>query len=107
MGQLVVPYPKLLVIEKQVVFDVAAQLGLAVTPAERQHILRQGPKSLAAFLAYSRALEAMDRGDYGAAARHFRSAAQADPSFRAARDGQEAAMAAPAVGQATGGGIVP
>ena len=106
VGQVVGPFPKLLDLEKQVVFDLAAQLGLAVTPAERQHILRQGPKSLAAFLAYSRALEAMDRGDYGAAARHFRSAAQADPSFRAARDGQEAAMAAPAVEQATGGGIV-
>ena len=106
VGQVAGPFPKLLDLEKQVVFDLAAQLGLAVTPAERQHILRQGPKSLAAFLAYSRALEAMDRGDYGAAARHFRSAAQADPSFRAARDGQEAAMATPAVEQATGGGIV-
>ena len=106
VGQVVGPFPKLLDLEKQVVFDLAAQLGLAVTPAERQHILRQGPKSLAAFLAYSRALEAMDRGDYRAAARHFRSAAQADPSFRAARDGEEAAMAAPAAEQATGGGIV-
>ncbi len=106
VGQVAGPFPKLLDLEKQVVFDLAAQLGLAVTPAERQHILRQGPKSLAAFLAYSRALEAMDRGDYSAAARHFRSAAQADPTFRAARDGQEAAMATPAVEQATGGGIV-
>src|SRR2546426_10069829 len=62
------------------VFNLAAQLGLELTQAEREQILRQGPKSLAAFLAYSRALEAMDRGDYGAAARHFRSAAQADRS---------------------------
>ncbi|OLE56355.1 MAG: hypothetical protein AUG74_19435 [Bacteroidetes bacterium 13_1_20CM_4_60_6] len=87
-------------------FDLAAQLGVELTQAERQRILRQGPKSLAAFLAYSRALEAMDRGDYSAAARHFRSAAQADPSFQAARDGQEAATAAPAAEQATGEGIV-
>ena len=48
----------------------------------------------------------MDRGDYGAAARHFRSAAQADPSFQAARDGQQTATAAPAAERATGGGIV-
>jgi hypothetical protein len=48
----------------------------------------------------------MDRGDYGAAARHFRSAAQADPSFQAARDGQQAATAAPAAELATGGEIV-
>jgi tetratricopeptide (TPR) repeat protein len=106
VGQVTGPFPKLLDLEKQVVFDLAAQLGLALTQAEREQILRQGPKSLAAFLAYSRGLEAMDRGDYGAAARHFRSAAQADPSFQAARDGQEAATAAPAAELATGGGIV-
>src|SRR5438874_3845895 len=106
VGQVTGPFPKLLDLEKQVVFDLAAQLGLELTQAEREQILRQGPKSLAAFLAYSRALEAMDRGDYGAAARHFRSAAQADPGFQAARDGQEAATAAPAAEQATGGGMV-
>src|SRR5206468_96842 len=82
VGQVTGPFPKLLDLEKQVVFDLAAQLGLELTQAEREQILRQGPKSLAAFLAYSRALEAMDRGDYGAAARHFRSAAQADPGGR-------------------------
>src|SRR5206468_12544061 len=82
VGQVTGPFPKLLDLEKQVVFDLAAQLGVELTQAEREQILRQGPKSLAAFLAYSRGLEAMDRGDYGAAARHFRSAAQADPGFQ-------------------------
>ena len=106
VGQVTGPFAKLLDLEKQLVFDLAAQLGLELTQAEREQILRQGPKSLAAFLAYSRGLEAMDRGDYGAAARHFRSAAQADPSFQAARDGQQAATAAPAAEQATGGGMV-
>ena len=108
VGQVTGPFPKLLELEKHVVFDLAAQLGLELTQAEREQILRQGPKTLAAFLAYSRGLEAMDRGDYDAAARHFRSAAQADPSFQAARDGQQAAIAAPAAEQATGdgGGIV-
>ena len=106
VGQVTGPFPKLLDLEKQVVFDVAAQLGFELTQAERAQILRQGPKSLAAFLAYSRGLEAMDRGDYGAAARHFRRAAQADPSFQAARDGQQAATAAPAAELATGGELV-
>ena len=106
VGQVTGPFSKLLDLEKQVVFDLAAQLGLELTQAEREQILRQGPKSLAAFLAYSRGLEAMDRGDYGAAARHFRSAAQADPSFQAARDGQQAATAAPAAELATGGELV-
>jgi len=106
VGQVTGPFPKLLDLEKQVVFNLAAQLGLELTQAEREQIRRQGPKGLAAFLAYSRGLEAMDRGDYGAAARHFRSAAQADPSFQAARDGQQAATAAPAAELATGGEIV-
>jgi hypothetical protein len=106
VGQVTGPFAKLLDLEKQVVFNLAAQLGLELTQAEREQILRQGPKSLAAFLAYSRGLEAMDRGDYGAAARHFRSAAQADPSFQAARDAQQAATAAPATELATGGEIV-
>src|SRR3989454_10596621 len=103
IGQVTGQFQQLLELEKQVVLDLAAQLGIAVTEAERQQILRQGPRNLAAFLAYSRGLEAMDRGRYGAAARHFRAATQADPSFQAARQGQEAATAAPA-GQQTSGG---
>ncbi len=104
VDQVTGPFPKLLDLEKQVVFDLAAQLGFALTQAEREQILRQGPKNLAAFLAYSRGLEAMDRGDYEAAARHFKSAARADPSFQAARDGQQTATAVPAAQQASGEG---
>lgn len=105
-GQVTGPFPRLLELEKQVVFDLASQLGIELTVAERQRILRQGPKNLAAFLAYSRGLEAMDRGDYGAAARHFRIAAQADPGFQAARDGQQTATAAPDAELAAGGGLL-
>ena len=106
VGQVTGPFRKLLELEKQVVFDLAAQLGLALTQVEREQILRQGPKSLAAFLAYSRGLEALDRADYGAAAREFRAAAQADPSFQAAQQGQQTAAAAPAAQQGTGGALV-
>ena len=106
VGQVTGPFRQLLALEKQVVFDLAGQLGIALTEAERQQILRQGPKSLAAFLAYSRALDDLDRGDYGAAARHFGAAARADPTFQAARQGQETAAATPAVQQSGAGGIV-
>lgn len=106
VGQVTGPFRQLLALEKQVVFDLAGQLGIALTEAERQEILRQGPKSLAAFLAYSRALEDLDRGDYGAAARHFGAAAHADPSFQAARQGQETAVAMPAEQESGPGGIV-
>jgi len=106
VGQVTGPFRQLLALEKQVVFDLAGQLGIALTEAERQQILRQGPKSLAAFLAYSRALDDLDRGDYYGAARNFRAATRADPSFQAARQGQETAAATPAVQQSGAGGIV-
>jgi hypothetical protein len=106
VGQVTGPFPRLLELEKQVVFDLAAQLGIELTEAERQRILSQGPKSLAAFLAYSQGLDDLDRGDYAGAARNFGAAAQADPSFQAAQQDRQAAAAAPAVQQATGGDIV-
>lgn len=106
VGEVTGPFPRLLDLEKQVVFDLATQLGIELTQAERERILRQGPKSLAAFLAYSRGLEALDHGDYQAAARNFRAAAQAEPGFQAAQQGQQAALAAPAAEQWTGVGMV-
>ena len=94
-------FKHLLELEKQLVFSIAIQLGIELTEAERQRILRQGPRSLAGFLSYSEGLEAMDRGDYRAAAAAFNSAVRADPSFSAARQQQQAAVAAPSV-QAAG-----
>lgn len=90
-------FKQLLDLEKQLVFGIATQLGIQVTEAERQRILRQGPKNLAAFLAYSEGLEALDRGDYRAAAAAFSAAVRADPSFQQAQEQQQAAEAAPAV----------
>jgi tetratricopeptide (TPR) repeat protein len=98
-------FKQLLDLEKQLVFSIAIQLGIEVTDAERQRILRQGPRSLAAFLAYSEGLAAMDRGDYRAAATAFSAAVRADPSFSAAREQQQAAVAAPSV-QASSGDLV-
>ncbi len=89
-------FKQLLDLEKQLVFGIATQLGIQVTDAERQRILRQGPKNLAAFLAYSEGLEALDRGDYRAAAAAFNASVRADPSFQQAQEQQQAAAAAPA-----------
>lgn len=99
-------FKQLLDLEKQLVFSLAAQLGIQLTEAERQRILRQGPKNLAAFLAYSEGLEAMDRGDYAAAATAFGAAVRADPSFQAAQQEQQAAEAAPVVQQSSAGEVV-
>ena len=90
-------FKRLLVLEKELVLGLATQLGIQLTQAERQRILRQGPRNLAAFLAYSQGLEAMDRGDYRAAGTAFRAAVRADPTFSAARQQLQAAEAAPAV----------
>jgi len=94
------PLQQLLGLEKQVVFGLAAQLGIALTEAERQRILKEGPRHLAAFLAYSRGLEAMDAGDYSRAAFHFGEAARGDPGFRAASQDRQAAQTAPALERA-------
>src|SRR5437773_354178 len=98
-------FKQLLDLEKQLVFGLATELGIQVTEAERQRILRQGPKNLAAFLAYSQGLQALDRGDYRAAAAAFSAAVRADPSFQPAQQQQQAAEAAPAV-QASAGDVV-
>lgn len=90
-------FKELLDLEKQLVFGLAAQLGIQLTEAERQRILRQGPRNLAAFLAYSQGLEALDRGDYRAANAAFSASVRADPNFQAAQQQQQAAEAAPAV----------
>jgi tetratricopeptide (TPR) repeat protein len=95
----------LLDLEKQLVVGLGRQLGVEITEAERQRILRQGPRNLAAFLAYSHGLEAFDRGDYAAAARHFAEAVSADPTFTAAQQARQAALAAPVVQGATGGEV--
>ena len=98
-------FKQLLDLEKQLVFGLATELGIQLTDAERERILRQGPRTLVAFLAYSQGLEAMDRGDYRAAAGAFAAAVRSDPSFQAAREHQQAAEAAPAV-QASPGDVV-
>lgn len=89
----------LLDLEKRIVLGLGPTLGIEITEAERRRILAQGPKNLAAFLAYSLGIEALDRGDYSGAARHFREAQRADPGFTAARNGEQAAVAAPAAAQ--------
>ena len=98
-------FKQLLDLEKQLVFGLAGELGIQLTDAERQRILRQGPKNLAAFLAYSQGLDALDRGDYRGASAAFGRASRADPSFESARQQQQAADAVPAV-QASPGDVV-
>ena len=75
----------LLRLEKQVVVGLSGALGYQLSEAERRRILENGTQNLAAFLAYSRGLDAEDAGDYSRAAAYFGAAVRADPGFTAAQ----------------------
>ncbi|UCG88984.1 MAG: hypothetical protein JSW71_10790 [Gemmatimonadota bacterium] len=87
----------LLRMEKDLVIAISNQLGYTLSEAERRLILENGTQNLMAFLAYSRGLEAGDRGDYTVAAQHFAEAVQADPDFQMAREQYGASVAATTV----------
>lgn len=80
----------LLSLEKDLVVSIAEQLGYQLSQAERQLILENGTQSLAAFLAYSRGLEAEELGDFQSAALYFSNAVRADPGFSDARTRHQA-----------------
>ena len=76
-------------LEKQVLFRLLDQMGVVVTPAERRAISERPTADLQAFLAFSRGLEAEDRGDYAAADAAYSAALARDPNFRQARERQQ------------------
>jgi TolB-like protein len=82
---------RLFEIEKRVVFRVLDDLGIELTPAEREAIERVPTRNLQAFLAYSRGLAAEDRGFYPLAAAAYAEAAALDPGFTQAAERQQAA----------------
>jgi hypothetical protein len=73
-------------LEKRLVFDMLARMGIEPTPAERQRIEQIPTQNLQAFLAYSRGLESEDAGVFGEAAEFYRQATIHDPNFRMAED---------------------
>jgi TolB-like protein len=84
----------LFAMQKQLVFRVFEQLGVTLTPAERQLVDRQATTNVNAFLAYSRGLLAADDGRFEDAARYFQEARSLDPGFGAAGARFQAAQAA-------------
>ncbi|MBA3854705.1 MAG: hypothetical protein C0503_09825 [Gemmatimonas sp.] len=84
----------LFAMQKQLVFQVFTQLGVTLTPAERQLVDRQATTNLNAFLAYSRGLLAADDGRFEDASRYFQEARSLDPGFGAAATRFNAAQAA-------------
>ena len=72
-------------LEKRVVFGVFEALGVTLTPAERMLVEERPTRSVAAFVAYSSGLLAMDRGDLDEADRQFGIALRLDPGFALAK----------------------
>lgn len=87
--------------QKQLVFRIFDQLGVSLTPAERQLVDRSPTSNFNAFLDYSRGLVAADDGRFDDAARFFESASLLDPGFGAASSRAQAAQAASLGAQVT------
>lgn len=82
---------QLFTMQKQVVMSMIQGMGITLSPAEQRALSERPTADLQAFLAYSRGLEAEDRGDWKSAEASYSAAVARDPNFRAAKDKQAAA----------------
>jgi len=88
-------------LEKALVLQIFEGLGIQLTDAERAEIEQRPTQNLQAFLAWSRGLEAEDRGDYAGARDLFEQATRLDPSFVSAQQSAQAAGELTAASQQT------
>jgi tetratricopeptide (TPR) repeat protein len=73
-------------LQKRLVLALVQEMRIQLTSTERERIQQRPTEDLEAILLFGRGLEAEDRGDFAAATRYFRQAAEADPGFGAARE---------------------
>lgn len=78
-------------LEKELVFALIEEMGIQLSPREREQILRVPTRNLQAFLAYSTGLELEDAGNFKAATRLYQQAKNLDPNFRLAEKKAETA----------------
>ncbi|MDX1492914.1 MAG: CsgG/HfaB family protein [Longimicrobiales bacterium] len=84
-------------LEKQLAFDLHAELGIQLTPAERERINERQTESIEALLAFGRGLRAANQGNFQQAQQSFQEAQELDPSFSmAAEEGLEVQVLASA-----------
>jgi TolB-like protein len=76
---------QLFAMEKTVLFELLDRMAVPLTPAERRALAERPTADIQSFLAFSRGLEAEDRGDFRSATGFFDQAATRDPSFVVAR----------------------
>lgn len=77
------PLNDLFRLQKLMVFRIIDGLDVQLTPQERARIEEVPTENLQAFLAYCRGLEDEDRGNFGAAERHYNQSQALDPNFEA------------------------
>ncbi len=73
-------------LQKDLVFDLLAQLGVEPTPVEKERIDRIPTQNVTAFILYSIGLERESGRDFLAARTFYREAVNADPKFKLAID---------------------
>jgi tetratricopeptide (TPR) repeat protein len=88
-------------LEKQLVVNIASEMGYVLSAAEENLLRGNGTRNLTAFLSYSLGLVAEDSGRFADAAGHYSQAVLADPSFQQARVRYQAARSAPAASGAS------
>lgn len=70
--------------EKQIVLGIYQNMGIELTPAEREAVLHRPTDNLNALLAFGQGLEAQDAGRFQEATAQFTQAATFDPGFTSA-----------------------
>jgi TolB-like protein len=87
-------------VEKDLVFKIVKEMDIVLTDEERKQIEVVPTENILAFLAYSRGLDAEDRGDFAAAQEFYTNALQTDPGFRQASVAKDRAASNEAVAKA-------
>jgi TolB-like protein len=85
------PINRLFDMEKALAIQLFTIMGITLTDAERQAFNQRPTQNIQAFLAWSRGLEAEDRGDFAGAQDFYNQAVRIDPAFTgAAQSSQQA-----------------
>lgn len=76
---------QLFALEKRLALDLHEEMGVQLTPAERERINERQTESVQALLELGRGIAAENAGDFGQARQHYDAAARIDPGFALAR----------------------
>ena len=74
-------------VQERVLLDLFAAMDIELTPVERDRVTQRPTESLEALLAFGRALEAEDQGDFSLALEAYQAAAALDGGFSEASQG--------------------